>query len=310
MRARTPAPAPAPRVPVVGHPTSPSGQRSAPRPPPVTAPALRRWRRRVPGGAALLVAFAGLLDLVSVFNPTLDQRVRRIATIVPGTLTHAAAAATVATGLLLLLLAKALRRRKRRAWRAVVVLLAASVVLHLVKGFDRGEAVPSALVLVALLLLRAEFFAKGDPRTRWSALGVLVLLGAVSFGLGLALLHADQAGLAGPHPFSWQLAQVGEGLIGVTGPLTFHSDKFYDLVYDVLATLGLVTALTTAYLVLRPAEPRCALGAEDEARVRELLCRHGRRDSLGYFALRRDKSVLWSPTGKACVAYRVVSGVM
>jgi lysyl-tRNA synthetase class 2 len=51
------------------------------------------------------------------------------------------------------------------------------------------------------------------------------------------------------------------------------------------------------------------LTAEDDKRLRELLERHGERDSLGYFALRRDKSVIWSPTGKAAVAYRVVGGV-
>ena len=38
--------------------------------------------------------------------------------------------------------------------------------------------------------------------------------------------------------------------------------------------------------------------------------RHGDRDSLGYFALRRDKSVVFSPSGKAAVSYRVVAGVM
>jgi lysyl-tRNA synthetase class 2 len=41
-----------------------------------------------------------------------------------------------------------------------------------------------------------------------------------------------------------------------------------------------------------------------------LLAKHGDRDSLGYFALRNDKSVIWSPTGKAAICYRVVSGVM
>ena len=55
---------------------------------------------------------------------------------------------------------------------------------------------------------------------------------------------------------------------------------------------------------------RARLGGADAARVRELLVKHGDRDSLGYFALRDDKSVIWSPTGKACVCYRVVSGVM
>ena len=43
-----------------------------------------------------------------------------------------------------------------------------------------------------------------------------------------------------------------------------------------------------------PSAPRAAgelLGEEDEERLRALLDKHGERDSLGYFALRRDKSV-------------------
>jgi lysyl-tRNA synthetase, class II len=44
--------------------------------------------------------------------------------------------------------------------------------------------------------------------------------------------------------------------------------------------------------------------------MRELLEKYGERDSLGYFALRRDKSVIWSATRKSCITYRVLSGVM
>ncbi|MEK8173000.1 phosphatidylglycerol lysyltransferase domain-containing protein [Streptomyces sp. M19] len=52
------------------------------------------------------------------------------------------------------------------------------------------------------------------------------------------------------------------------------------------------------------------LNATDrDGRLRALLEKEGRRDSLGYFALRGDKSVQFSPTGKAAIAYRVVSGV-
>jgi lysyl-tRNA synthetase class 2 len=43
--------------------------------------------------------------------------------------------------------------------------------------------------------------------------------------------------------------------------------------------------------------------------VRTLLEKHGARDSLGYFALRADKSLIFSPSGKAAIAYRVLSGV-
>jgi len=42
--------------------------------------------------------------------------------------------------------------------------------------------------------------------------------------------------------------------------------------------------------------------------MRALLQRSS--DSLGYFNLRRDKSVVWSESGKSAIAYRVVSGVM
>ena len=41
-----------------------------------------------------------------------------------------------------------------------------------------------------------------------------------------------------------------------------------------------------------------------------LVLGDGERDSLGYFATRRDKAVVFSPSGKAAVTYRVVSGVM
>ena len=56
--------------------------------------------------------------------------------------------------------------------------------------------------------------------------------------------------------------------------------------------------------------PQAGCAPQDSQRVRDLLGKHGDRDSLGYFTLRSDKSVIWSPTGKSCIGYRVVSGVM
>src|SRR5262249_40534068 len=103
---------------------------------------------------------------------------------------------------------------------------------------------------------------------------------------------------------------VLHGLIGLTGPIHAVSARRDDSIGDTLFALGALTAILTAYLALRPSEPRPHLPPEDEERMRALLEKQGRRDSLGYFALRRDKSVIWSPSGKACIAYRVLSGVM
>jgi lysylphosphatidylglycerol synthetase-like protein (DUF2156 family) len=60
------------------------------------------------------------------------------------------------------------------------------------------------------------------------------------------------------------------------------------------------------WLWLRPLpEPLPVTGAH--ARAEELVHEHG-SDSLAYFALRRDKSYFFSPTGRSFLAYRVVGG--
>jgi lysyl-tRNA synthetase class 2 len=258
----------------------------------------------------LLTLVAGLIDIVSALTPEWRVRLADLRGILPASASRQAAAFTVVVGLLLVLLARGLRRRKRRAWRAVVVLLAASVVLHVAKGLDYEEATASAALLIVLIVTRREFPAKGDPTTRWRALGVGLLLGCASVVIGVALLQMRDTRVLGPHPLSAEVEHVLLGLVGISGPLRFASDRFGDLVTRMLLTMGLVTIAVTAYLALRPPEPRPRLTADDETRMRCLLDRFGECDSLGYFALRRDKSVVWSPSGKACVAYRVVSGVM
>src|SRR5262249_28811490 len=109
----------------------------------------------------------------------------------------------------------------------------------------------------------------------------------------------------------WQrTVHVVYGLVGVSGPVQFVPDARADLFNLLTSALGVFTLLVTAYLFLRPAEPRARLSGKDSRQLRDLLGRHRGEDSLGYFALRTDKSVIWSPTGKSCIGYRVLSGVM
>ncbi|KND34699.1 hypothetical protein IQ63_15360 [Streptomyces acidiscabies] len=56
--------------------------------------------------------------------------------------------------------------------------------------------------------------------------------------------------------------------------------------------------LSVLYVAFRSPRGRVVLTEDDENRLRALLDRHGERDSLGYFALRRDKAAVFSPSGK------------
>ncbi len=280
---------------------------------PIAAPARRRWWpfscRRTASIVATLTWLLGALTIVSALLPAQRERVHALVQIIPTPASATATAVAAVLGTLLLYLAGGLRRRKRRAWRAAVVVTVIVAASHVLKGLDIEEAVFSVATLALLIAARDEFHAKGDPTTRWLGVRVFVQLVVLGSGLGMALLLINQSRIVGRPSLLTQLRHVLLGMIGVPGPLSFTGDRFTDIVTATLLGYGLLIALLTAYLILRPSEPIAQLTRQDEEGLRVLLGRQGRRDSLGYFALRRDKSVVWSSSGKAAVSYRPVHGV-
>ena len=264
--------------------------------------------RHTPGIVAGVATVIGLITIVTGLFHRLGG-VPAILRVVPVPATSAATAISIVGGFLLLRVAAGLRKRKRRAWRIAIGAAAVLTITHVVKGHAVGESALAALLLVLLIVARNRFTAKSDPTSRWFAVRVFVQFVVVAFAYGIAMLYAYPHALRGHPSFTARLEEVALGLVGIDGPISFDSDRFGDILYGTLLAFGLGTALSVLLLVLRPSEPLAKLSTEDETRLRALLDKQGWRDSLGYFALRRDKSVLWSPSGKAAITYRVVSGV-
>ncbi|MCB5182234.1 phosphatidylglycerol lysyltransferase domain-containing protein [Streptomyces antimicrobicus] len=266
---------------------------------------------RVPSLVGTAVTLVGLMDIAAGIIPRFNHsKVRAIAEVIPGSTRPMAAAVTICAGVLLLLLAHGLKRRKRRAWRAAVLLLPIGAVAQFwYRHSFIGVAIAAAL-LALLLRHQGEFKALPDPRSRWKALANFVLMSAFSISLGLVIVNAHPSKIVGDPGLYEQLAHVLYGLVGIEGPVAYDGGRADWIVGWSLGSLGMLTALTTIYLAFRPEHPAARLTSDDEAKLRELLAKHGRRDSLGHFALRRDKAVVFSPSGKAAVTYRVVSGVM
>ncbi|MFJ9612302.1 phosphatidylglycerol lysyltransferase domain-containing protein [Streptomyces noursei] len=274
-----------------------------------------RWLRgprpaAVPGLIGTAGAVVGLLNLTSGLFPRFrHSRVHAVAEVLPGAVSPLAASASLVVGILLLLLAHGLKRRKRRAWVAAVALLPVGIAAQVVYRHSIFGAVLSLLLLGFLIRHRREFAALPDPRSRWRAVANFVVLGGVSFALGMVIVSSHPHKTVGSPSFGARAEHVLWGLFGFEGPVAYTHGVDYTVGYS-LGALGLLTVATTAYLAFRPEHPAARLTDEDEQRLRELLAKHGARDSLGYFALRRDKGVVFSPSGKAAVCYRVISGVM
>jgi lysyl-tRNA synthetase, class II len=224
-----------------------------------------------------------------------------------------------ASGAFTLFLAITMRRRKRAAWILNSVLAGLFLLLFVlaiaVEPDVREHAqnwislvLTSAFVL-ALVLGRREFYAKGD-RTNPKLAAAVAVGGLLVTSLLAAILVTVTNTSTGHSTFleRWRygvmrlvsLAADDSPFAGISTP------GWVNVTINVLSTLLLLAVLYAAFRSRRAVDP---LTEGDEERLRALLARHGDRDSLGYFALRREKSVVWSPTGKAAVAYRVVGGV-
>ena len=286
-------------------------------------PDRRHQRRWVPVTAGLLSLLVGLAYIIEglrsgpVYNH-LKHSLHKLNEVAPGVLSLFPRVADVIVGMLLLMFAHALRRRKKRAWQGVMLLLAFSVIVHAVRAIAHGSlpdyghfvaVVGAAILLVLLWIYRSEFYATGDPRTRWRAVWAFFGLAVADIIIGFTYISVG-GGLQADYTPAERLQSAIYNLLGFNGPVHFVTETRADLFGVVMGGLGLLTVIVAGYLFLRPARRVGRLGAQDAARIRELLGKYGERDSLGYFTLRTDKSIIWSPSGKSCIGYRVQSGVM
>ncbi|WP_433796351.1 phosphatidylglycerol lysyltransferase domain-containing protein [Actinoplanes sp. CA-252034] len=258
---------------------------------------------------ARLVQFVGAVGaMMSVLPVRHHHRVTLLADVVPTAGLITARVASAVIGVLLVYLGAGLRRGKRRAWQLALLLSSVSVVLHLVKGGLVPVLIAGSIVAV-LMWQRDEFTAPGDPRNRWRAARACATFLGAGFLLGFAEIGVRGNRLDGQFTL-WSWAEhAALGLIGVTGPVRF-AHPLGDLTVSITTgTFGLLAFASGALLLLRPSSGTGCAPAVQHPRLREMLDRYGDGDSLGYFALRMDKQLIWAPSGKAAVAYRVVNGV-
>jgi lysyl-tRNA synthetase class 2 len=268
------------------------------------------YLRQAPRLLSALALVLGLLTIVDALFVEQRGRVHALTRILPVPASATATAIVFVTGMVLLRLASGLRKRKRAAWQAAVLATAGMAVAHVLRAEERFvEGGISVLLLVLLVAARSRFTAEADPRSRWFALRLFIQAFVVALVYGMVLLYAFPSRLVGHPSFTDRLQEVLLALVGVSGPVHIRSDRLDDILHVTLFAGALLTVFLVVVFALRPAEPVARLSGPDEQRLRELLDRQGGRDSLGYFALRRDKSVVWSATGKAAVTYRVVLGV-
>jgi lysyl-tRNA synthetase class 2 len=266
-------------------------------------------RLRSPLWVSRIVFVVGLISLLSAYLPSIAVRTRLVREIIPDSFPAAATTGGAAIGVLLLILSRGLRRGKFRAWVIALLLTVLATGIHLLRGLQAEQAFVCVLLIVLLLTARKNFNAKPDPLSLRRLAAVVTIAPPFAIALGWLWLTIDRDGEAA-HTTGWdRLAQAALGLLGIPGPVSFTSDRSATVAAVGLVVLGVLLVLLAFVTAMAPSDGPHRLTAEEDERVRALLDEWGWVDSLSYFSTRDDRAVVFSPTGRSAISYRVIGGV-
>ena len=269
----------------------------------------QRWVPVWIGRATFLV---GLFDILANVSRKFRTPVHKLNNFFPVFLNGSALATAIFTGLILMILARGLSRRKRRAWVLALAILAVNLATEIFRtNHHPVQILLSILSIVALVVFRNSFYAKSDPSTRLQPLigfGVALLVFFIASLLLLKYRSHDE--IIGNPSLKDIFQFIIEGFVGVAGPVKFTSERASDAIAFTLGTFGVFTLIVPLWLYFRRVKPIPKMSDDDMNVVRKLIKHDLEQDSLGYFATRRDKSVIWAANRKAGIAYRVQGGVM
>jgi lysyl-tRNA synthetase class 2 len=283
------------------------------------------WRETFATAAGRLVLLAGLWSMVSIVL----HRVPAVRWVDEAFgLLNLPVAPSLFSVTMLLVLGGALQRRKRIAlWvlfgfqglAAATALVVSGVVLSTDHEFAdatraewlllAGSATAASLLLVLLWRSRRAFPSRLQRGALRRAVGVLAAGLMLSTTTSIVLTTVFPGRL---HSQGRRLIWAARSALGSepnsreAGWQVEHGHHWIAAVVGAISALALLAATLVFF---KSASSSGRLAAQDELDIRRLLLANGDRDSLGYFATRHDKAVVFGADREAAVTYRVVASV-
>ena len=253
-----------------------------------------------PLAALVLAAAATLFGYAGADSP--PSWLTRTVIVITGTAPSGGHAVHI--GLALLLLARGLYVRRRMALYLTSAAVVWSTAMSVITWDQPWRLLPMAAFAWALWGARVRFTALPDAARVHTALHMVLGFGvlAVVVGGGGIFLQRDR--------LSSSLTPAGLGrelldsLTANPGPMTMEGRSWF---LHGLSLLGGITLLLVLMSLLAPARAPLPGTDIERDRVRRLV-QHPDSDTLAPFALRHDKSYVFSPDGRAAIGYRVFLG--
>ncbi len=271
----------------------------------------------MPAAAGWLVGIIATLSLVASISPLVRWAIRVPREWVNDYIFNFPDT-SFAWAFVLALLAAALAARKSVAWWILVLYMVAAIGWNLGDLStgpesimeDLGEVIGLGFHVAAiafLVLARKEFWARVRRGALIKAAATLAAGMAIGILVGWALLEMFPGSLDHDERLPYAANRVVV-FAGVDAD-AFSGHHPHVFVNALLGLFGALALMVAAIVLFQSQRAENALTGEDESAIRGMLEVWGKNDSLGYFATRRDKSVVFAPNGRSAITYRVEVGV-
>ena len=270
------------------------------------------FSRRIPGLVGGLTFTLGFFNIVSNTVTRFREPTEKLNSYFLTFLNATGFTTTIFAGILLIILSRGLKRKKRRAWRLSVLMLAITLITEFLRFHTHPtQTVLTIALLIILLISKDQFKAKSDPTTRFRPINAFVFTTITFVLVGILTIYfRHSANLSKDATFSDVVLTVLAGFIWLKGPVELNSELSSSTLQISLGMFGIFMVALPISAYLRRVKEVDVSSELEKIEIKNLLNKYGNYDSLGYFATRNDKSIIWSRNRKAGIAYRIENGVI
>ncbi|WP_164112318.1 MULTISPECIES: phosphatidylglycerol lysyltransferase domain-containing protein [Sphingobacterium] len=262
------------------------------------------FMRFLPG---LLFSFLGIVNMLSVMTPPLQERLHLLREFLPLNVIHFSNIAVMITGALILCCAAFLFRGFKNAWWMAVFLTVISLCGNIAKGVDYEEASLAFFTLIVLLATHKNYYIKGDARLQNFGLltaGVIFTSVLIYGVIGFYFLDRKEFGV----DFDLKSATVSTLrsfllLDPVPEPITRFATGF---IYSI-NLLGTTSLVLLVYVFIKPYVFKSHSEKEERQKAYDLVQKYG-RSADDYFKSYNDKLFFFPASVPGFVAYKFADG--
>jgi lysyl-tRNA synthetase class 2 len=258
------------------------------------------WTARVPAVGSTILAVLAVVCAVAAISLAFLSRSQPIRDVIP-------APANLGYAAFIGVLSASVARRKRIAWGVLITYFGLQVAFDIgllaligttndvaadlrlpswwIPSATASNLVISLVASIVLWVARDQFFAEGQAASLRKAATVFAAIIAAATLAGWGLVGAFPGTLRHGQKFVYAFQHVLGGAFDFDITRRGHAPGWVTLLLGLGGAIAIFAALLAMFQSQRMI---AAMPAADEQRVRHLLAESGDRDSLGYFATRRD----------------------